>query len=489
LGATLLVAFVLSAAQAAAAAPTLSTSNRLGDRRYVAAGERAYIVGAESGRFPATGWHTRGEMGGIWTPPLKLLDGIWFGIDGKWLGQATKFESGYGYVKMTLPGPSGLTLTRTDFVPDGRRAALVGLTFKSSKDRTIELTTDAHSELMSAYPWGGTTPTAKDFNLPDSAKLDGSRLLFTDSGTPPVPNAPAHNWAAAVGSTLTPASGKTGKDFRGPQDPAVICPADGTTPPSCDDSLAGDGAGGELSYRLSLTAGSSRTVWFGVAGSESGATGAKSELAKVLKDPAGELQDKIGSRQKLAANTQLSLPGDPLLAQGIDWSKQNLADLTQQASDLRIRKVNQGKDYPAPLGTVPQIRFIGAGFPDYPWLFATDGEYTAFAAVGVGQFKAIEDHLRALRDVSDILNAGSGKVAHEVVTDGSVYFGSNDDPGNTDETVKFPSAVALVWRWTGDDSFRDQMYDFAKRNMQYVTSHLDADGDLWPEGHGAGEAR
>jgi hypothetical protein len=467
------VACMLSCAQAVAAT-TLSTTNRLNDRRYVAAGEHAYVVGAESGLFPATGWHTRGEMGGIWTPPLKLLDGIWFGIDGKWLGQATKFTSGYGYVKMALPGTGGVSITRTDFVPDARRGALVGLTLTSSKDRTIELTADAHSELMGAYPWAGTTPSAKDFNDPDSAKFDGSRLVFSD----------ARNGAAAVGSALTPADGKTGKDFRGPQDPAVICPADGTTPPRCDDSLSANGAGGELTYKVSLRGGSARTVWFGVGGSQTGTTDAKSELAKLLKDPSGELADKMDARRRLADNTQLSLPGDPLLAQGIDWSKQNLADLTQQATNLEVRKVDQGKSYPAPLGTVPRVRFFGAGFPDYPWLFATDGEYTAFAAVGVGQFKTIEDHLRALRDVSDILNERSGKVAHEVVTDGSVYFGSNDDPGNTDETVKFPSAVALVWRWTGDDSFRDEMYDFAKRNMQYVTSKLDADGDLWPEGSG-----
>jgi hypothetical protein len=32
--------------------------------------------------------------------------------------------------------------------------------------------------------------------------------------------------------------------------------------------------------------------------------------------------------------------------------------------------------------------------------------------------------------------------------------------GNTDETAKFPSAVRLVWRWTGDDRFRDEIYDF-----------------------------
>jgi uncharacterized protein (DUF608 family) len=73
---------------------------------------------------------------------------------------------------------------------------------------------------------------------------------------------------------------------------------------------------------------------------------------------------------------------------------------------------------------------------------------------------------------------------HEVVTDGSVYFGSNDDPGNTDETAKFPSAVALVWRWTGDDDFRDDLYPFAKTNMDYIFRELDEDGDNWPEGLG-----
>jgi hypothetical protein len=182
--------------------------------------------------------------------------------------------------------------------------------------------------------------------------------------------------------------------------------------------------------------------------------------------------------------TQLSLPGDPLLAEGIDWGKQNILDLSQVATGLRIRDVDEGRQYPPPLGTVSRIRFVGAGFPDYPWLFATDGEYTAFASVAVGQFEVIEDHARALRDVSRILNGASGKVAHEVVGDGSVYFGANDDPGNTDETAKFPSMVALIWRWTGDNAFRDEMYGYAKSNLEYIFRELDDDGDGWPEGLG-----
>ena len=102
-------------------------SDRLQDRRYVAAGERARVIGFEDGRFYANGWHIAGEMGGVWSEPLKLVDGVWFGIDDEWVGPATGFTSGWGYTRMELPTTAGLQLERTDFAPDGRRAALFGL--------------------------------------------------------------------------------------------------------------------------------------------------------------------------------------------------------------------------------------------------------------------------------------------------------------------------------------------------------------------------
>src|SRR5215469_6625919 len=121
-------------------------------------------------------------------------------------------------------------------------------------------------------------------------------------------------------------------------------------------------------------------------------------------------------------------------------------------------------------------------------MFATDQEYTMFSLLAAGQFATAEDGLRSLAAVSDIANNKSGKVVHETVTDGSVYFGLNDEPGDIDETAKFPDAVAMVWRWTGDNTFRDQMYDFVKRNMEYMVNLTKSDDDLWPDGSGKEEA-
>jgi hypothetical protein len=468
----------------ASLSPTASVTTRLDDRRYAAAGDQAYDVGTEAGRYPAMGWHIRGEMGGIWAPPLKLLDGIWFGLDGSWLGPATRFSSGYGYVRFDVPGPDGLRVTRTDFAPDGHRAVLIGLTIRNDGgERVAPLTMDAHSELLSAYPWGWTTPNQSAFNLPDTAQVQDGRLVFREVGTPPVANAASHDWAAVVGSTLRPVASATGTDFRGPQSPPVVCPSQGSpTDPRCDDGPFGRGAGGELRYQLPLPAHASRTVWFTVAGSDQSLDDAQRQFTSASADPFGLLERKVGGRLELAGQTRLDLPGDPGLATAIDWGKQNLADLTQEAHNIQVRLTNQGNAYPAPIGTLSSIRFEGAGFPDYPWMFATDGEYTSYALVAAGQIATVKDHLRSLRSVSEIANQGSGKVVHETVTDGSIYFGLNADPGDMDETAKFPDAVALVWRWTGDNAWRDEMYPFAKKNLEYLLTKADA--DLWPAGSG-----
>lgn len=466
--------------------PELSETTRLADRRAVAIGERLYSTWTEDGLYPAAGFHTRGEMGGIWSPPVKLLDGMWFEVDGAWLGKempARRFASGWGYTRTEYVDDDGLTVHRTDVVPDGPRAGLVGLTLRSDTARRVPLALEAHSELMSTYPWGETKPSQSTVNEQDSGTVDAGALVFREQAGADHPLG-AHDWAAVVGSELTPTGSRLGPNFRGPQDPAVVCPASGEQPQRCDDTAYGKGTGGRLTYDVPVPAGQPVTVWFAVGGSDKGVAPARAAYEEVLAAPRTMLAEKIAQREAVDARTRVSLPGDPLLERSITWSKQNLADSVQEARDLRLRWVDRGKQFPPPEGTLDRARWLGAGWPDYPWLFGTDGEYTAFASVTMGQFGPIKDHLRALQDVSEIVNERSGKVVHEVTPDGAVYFGANEDPGNTDETSKFPSAVALVWRWTGDDAFRDQMYDFSVRGMRYVVNRLDADDDGWPEGLG-----
>ena len=172
-----LILAATSATAAQAASPELSTSDRLPDRRYVTAAERAQVEGFQDGRFYANGWHITGEMGGIWTPPLKLLDGIWFGIDDQWVGPATKFTSGYGYSRFTLPDTANVKVERTDVAPDGPRAALFGLKLTNpGAARTVTLKVEGKID-CSMQPYRGP---------------DGSITTLNNSVFSTVPGAPAY---------------------------------------------------------------------------------------------------------------------------------------------------------------------------------------------------------------------------------------------------------------------------------------------------------
>jgi glycogen debranching enzyme len=460
--------------------PTRSTTEKLDLKRYVAAGDRAYVIGSEDGRFPPMGWHIRGEMGGVWAHPIKLLDGYWFSVDNTWLPAASRFTSGAGYVQMNFPNTAGLEVTRTEFSPDGSPVTLTGLTLRNpgSTSRSFKLTMDARSEVMAAYPWGWTTPSAKEFNGHDEGSYDASTrtLTFQEPGKP---------WYAAVRASVAPELGVVSSDFWGPV----------KGDERADYLENGNGTGGRLRWNLTVGGGQETTLWVAVSGSHTTKEEATDALTTALKNPASLLTQKVTDRQTLLARTDVSLP-DSVLEDAFDWGKLNMADLTRTVTDARIRDVDEGRAYPPPAATM-DLTGIGAGYPDYPWYFGTDGAYTAYPLVASGQWDTAMDHLRSIRDVSRVVNGSTGKVVHEVVTDGSVYWGANDDPGNTNETAQFATAVDLIWRWSGNDRFRDEMYGFVRDGMRYITSAsgcpptnpsaegtCDDDGDGWPEGFG-----
>ena len=107
---------------------------------------------------------------------------------------------------------------------------------------------DAHSELMPAYPWGGTTPNAGQANLPDTgAYADG----VLSSGQARSPSRAANRLRrggrldrlkpVATRSAPTTAARRT----------RPWCARRRHAPARCDDSAFGKGTGGRLTTRCS----------------------------------------------------------------------------------------------------------------------------------------------------------------------------------------------------------------------------------------------
>jgi glycogen debranching enzyme len=445
--------------------PTRSTTEDLEQKRYVAAGNRAYVVGTANGWFPPMGWHIRGEMGGVWAHPIKLLDGYWFSVDGEWLPQAEEFTSGTGYIQMRFPETEGLEITRTEFAPENSPVVLTGLTLENTggEDRELDLAMVARSDIMAAYPWGDTDPSVEDVNEKDEATYENGTLTFSE---------PDREWTAMVRGSREAAGGETGDDIWG------------SVPETRQESHSefGDGTGGRLEWQVDLGDDEERTLWFAVAGSHASEDEAREALDAALEDPEALLEEKVDSRRELLERTKVSLP-DPQLQAAFDWGKLNMADLRLVVDDAEVRAVNAGESYPEePAETIDSLTGVGGGFPDYPWYFGTDGAYTAYPLIASGQWDTVREHMLSIRDVSRAVNGDTGKVVHEVVSDGSVFFGANEDEGNTNVTGQFAHNVETYWRWTGDDEFLDEVYGFVNDGMRHVTSELDENDNNWPEG-------
>ncbi len=458
-------------AQQSANYPTRSTTENLAAKRYVVAGDRAYIVGTQDGNFPGMGFHIKGHMNGVWSHPLKLLDSYTFFLDGSAFPAAAQFTSGPGFVRLDYPATSnGLQISRTEFAPDGLPVALIGLTIHNGASAPVstKLTFQPTSEILPAYPWSGTTQTSDELDRADQVIFDPriSGLVFQEPRKP---------WYAVTAGSVKQS---------GPQDTVLFMGAS-----SLMENLGPlkKRASGQLSWQVTVAAGSTVNIWFGVAGTHTSKIEAYGALFFGLFDPQGLLRQKIQSRLSVLARSDAQIP-DPTIQAAFNWAKFNLADMRRFVTAAQIRDTMEGTVYPAPLAFFAFLSGFGAGYPDYPWFFGTDGAFTTYGLTATGQWDEARNHLRTLREVSTAVNGTTGKVLHEIVTDGSIYFGTVAQPGDVQETAQFATAVATLWRWSGDNAFRDENYDFINAGLHYITSALDLNGDGWPEGAGIVEA-
>jgi hypothetical protein len=454
-------------AQQSTGYPTRSTTANLSEKRYVAAGNRAYVVGVQDGTFPPIGWHITGTMGGVWSHPLKLLESYTLLLGGSGLPATQQFTSGPGFVQLAYPVTDGLQITRTEFSPDGLPVVLVGLQIKNASSQTVTTTVGIQpiSQILQAYPWSSTTPTSDQLDQQDNVQFDPliSGLTFSE------PNQP---WYAMVAGRATK---------QGPQDSVQFQGSSGL------GILPGKEATGQLTWQLKIAAGSTVEIWFGISGTHVFKAEAYGGLFAGLADPDGLLSIKINQRVSLLGLSNVTIP-DQVAQDAFNWAKLNLADMSRVVLNAEIRDTQEGTVYPSPLAEFPLLTGFGAGYPDYPWFFGTDGCYTTFGLAATGQWDAAINHLNLVRSVSQAVNGSTGKVLHEIVTNGCIYYGTNAQPGDTNETAEFATAVATIWRWSGDNSFRDENYEFIKAGLNYLETTLDTYPDGWPEGAGMVEA-
>ena len=192
----------------------------------------------------------------------------------------------------------------------------------------------------------------------------------------------------------------------------------------------------------------------------------------------------------MLSQAQIHVPDSSIQA-AFDWGKLNLADMRRTVRNVMVRDTQEGTVYPDPIAQISVLSGFGAGYPDYPWFFGTDGAYSVFPLAAIGQWDEAKDHLNTIRRVSQIVNGTTGKVLHEIVTDGSIYFGDNAQNGDVNETAEFATAVATLWHWSGDNSVRDDNYEFIKDGLNYITTNLVTakyNPEGWPEGAGMVEA-
>ncbi len=408
-----------------------------GSYLYTTAGNMMYSVGSQNGSFPEIGFHIPGEMGGIWQHPIKLLDGFKLKCsDNKReifcssLEKSDRFIT-YPFVNQFEYGiNANISVTRTDFIPDNLPVLVVEYSLSNNTDtvKNLNLTMEIDSDLMPVWMGSKTgMEDGTDILLKDVLR---NTVLIKDS---------LNDWYAGVSSDLNEIKARTWSN----------------------NDLKGNGI--RVSINLPpqhLRPGQKQFIRFYIAGS----TNSKEEVLeniKYTKNNIGELFKKKKSRfNEMDKIASITIP-DSLLMEVFNWGKYNI--------DWLVRDVEG-------LG-----RGVSAGLPDYPWFFSNDQSITFKSLVGTRGPELFYDSFEMLKRVSNEYNNNSGKIIHEVSTNGYVY-----DGGRMEESQLFLNAVWNVFRWYGDIDFLKNYYEQGEKIWEFLQEN-DTDNNLYVEGYGGTE--
>ena len=397
---------------------------------YVTAGDRVYMVGHQNGSFPDLGWHVKGEMGGIWNHPIKLMDG--FEVTLNWQDQSSKLDSATSFINYPYANKhtynlskNNIQIERFQFVPDGKEGILIQYKLKSLSDKAqnFDFVFSGFSDLRPV--WLGERTGMIDSEDKAEFLKNSNAWLIKDNKNP---------WYVIFGSHMQPSEYSFEKSVH-----------------------HGLGISGNLTYKISLQPNEIKIINFTIAGSYQSKEQALATYDSIQNKSADFLISKKQRYSQLAEQSKLTIP-DKELQKAFEWLKYNC--------DWLIRDV-------------PEIgRGITAGIPDYPWWFGVDSEYALQGYMAIGQTDIVYKTIHLLDSVSEAVN-GNGRILHEMSTNGAVF-----NKGNINETPQFASLIWQIYLWNGDLQFLEKYFPTIQKGLNWLMSENDSNKNLFPDGFG-----
>jgi glycogen debranching enzyme len=412
----------------------ISNQGRTRQQPYVTAGDRTYLIGTQDGNFPDMGQHVPREMGGLWLPPIKLLDAFQARITDEATGKEILLSDSaemvaYPYGNLFKYGRAldDLDVERFQFSPDHQQGLIVQYRFRNSSGRPRRL----------RLQWSVKTDLRPGWYADRSGIRDGPDVL---------------QWRPDKGIFIA-------RDLDNPW----FCvwgaaPSADTRRIEHPDPIRTNGLGitAASSHRITVGAHATSTLTFIVSGSTTSQSDALAVYDYLSQHRAALLAEKVAHYGSLIGRARIKIP-DERLQEVYNWTRINMEWLVRD---------------------VPGIgRGLSGGFMEYPWWFGTE-TYSLQALTATGDFELARQSLRLLRDQSRKVN-GNGRIAHEITTDGLV-----PNRGNTQETAQFVMTVGKVFQWTGDVDFAREMYPAVKSGIDWLLGDQDQNKDLFPEGYG-----
>ena len=406
------------------------------EKPYVTAGDRTYIIGTMNGDFPDIGDHVKGEMGGIWMHPIKLLDGYYLKLTDlaskkeHWLSDADEFVNyPYGNIFKYDAGIEGLTVQRMQFCPDGQQGVVIQYEISNISNETKDLDVEFLAKTDLSAVWFSKEIGVHDYR--DNVIWSKEESIFVAADS-------LNNWHTVWGSSLPSTEQTIGVN-------------------NSKSKSQGQGIACSSVYHVTINAHTNKKIVFVVTGSTKSSKEAIQAYKFILQSYGELLHKKKALYNTIYSRAKISIP-DTSLLQVYNWVKVNTQWLVRD---------------------VPGVgRGLSAGVMEYPWWFGCDNTYALQGVMETGDFKLAEETLRLLKNKS-IEKNGNGRIPHEISTNGTVT-----NPGNTQETAHFIMCVEKLYRWTGNKQFLREMYPTIKKGLNWLLIDQDKNLNLFPKGYG-----